>query len=131
MLKWYPMKHMLQVSFYSRFCEDIEFMTGRRPHKIWIVLWVAVSPIVIASLLIGMVVQSAKGTLMYEIWDRVQVRIVLYSDVMLKFKCVVALWPNPAISWCLKLSEVEVWAPTAVASQTGTRSRLVNLLLRS
>eukprot|EP00794_Sanderia_malayensis_P019113 gene19113-21030_t len=66
------------VWFYgvSRFCDDIEFMTGRRPHQIWIVFWVAISPLVIAALLIGMIVQSAKGTLMYEIWDRVQMNLV-------------------------------------------------------
>ncbi len=106
-------------------------MTGRRPHKIWIVLWVAISPIVISSLLIGMVVQSAKGTLTYEIWDRVQVRIMLYYDVKKMFECAVASWPNPAVSWCQKLSEVGVRTPTTVTSQPGSRYRLVNLLLRS
>ncbi len=69
--------------FCFRFCDDIEYMTGRRPHQIWVVMWVAVCPLVIAGLLIGMVVTSAQGTLMYEIWDRVQVsNSVDYFDVV-------------------------------------------------
>ena len=61
--------------FLIRFCDDIEFMTGNRPHFIWKIMWRFVSPLVIASLLIGMVVSSAKGTLTYEVWNDVQVRI--------------------------------------------------------
>ncbi len=43
----------------------------------------------------------------------------------------VASWPYQAGLWCPKLSVVGVRAPATVASQPGSRSRLVNLLLRS
>ncbi len=46
----------------------------------------------------------------------------------------VASWPNPsnpAGSRCKNLSKVGVLAPATVASLSGSRFRLVNLLLRS
>ncbi len=47
-----------------------------------------------------------------------------------KLKGAVPSWPNPAGSWCQKLSEVGIRAPATVASQPESRSPLANLPLR-
>eukprot|EP00795_Rhopilema_esculentum_P001551 gene1551-16000_t len=88
-----------------RFCDDIEFMTGNRPHFIWKIMWRFVSPLVIASLLIGMVVSSAKGTLTYEVWNDVQ-----YLQDLQKDPRVVQMWPSRRERMILEKVPYPGWA---------------------
>ncbi|XP_021487084.1 inactive sodium-dependent neutral amino acid transporter B(0)AT3 isoform X2 [Meriones unguiculatus] len=53
----------------KRFCDDIEWMTGRRPNLYWQVTWKVVSPLLLFSIFLSYIVLLAQRPPSYKAWN--------------------------------------------------------------
>lgn len=53
----------------GRFCDDIEWMTGRRPGLYWRVTWKVVSPLLLLTIIVAYVTFLAWKTPSYRAWN--------------------------------------------------------------
>ncbi|XP_016067991.1 PREDICTED: sodium-dependent neutral amino acid transporter B(0)AT3 [Miniopterus natalensis] len=53
----------------EQFCDDIEWMTGRRPGLYWRVTWKVVSPLLLLTIFVAYIFFLARTTLSYRAWD--------------------------------------------------------------
>lgn len=53
----------------SRFCDDIEWMTGRRPGLYWRVTWKIISPLLLLTIFVAYIVFLVWTTLSYKAWN--------------------------------------------------------------
>lgn len=51
--------------FHSSFANDIEYMTGSRPHIFWLVCWKYISPTALIVVFIASVVKNAQTSATY------------------------------------------------------------------
>ena len=82
------------VSFmFDRFCDDIEYMTNKRPRIIWMWCWKIISPLTIVVVLLFSIWSLSKNTPKYDVWDRATVNITSASFLKLQSP----LYPFPYI----------------------------------
>jgi len=55
-----------------RFCDDIEYMTNKRPRTIWMWCWKVISPVTIVIVLLFSIVSLSSQTPVYDVWDAKQ-----------------------------------------------------------
>lgn len=53
----------------GRFCEDVAWMTGRRPGLYWRVTWKVVSPLLLLTILVAYIALLAGSPPSYRAWD--------------------------------------------------------------
>ncbi|KAL6073009.1 hypothetical protein STEG23_010735 [Scotinomys teguina] len=53
----------------KRFCDDIEWMTGRRPNLYWQVTWRVVSPTLLFSIVLSYIVLLSQRPPSYKVWN--------------------------------------------------------------
>lgn len=58
------------IFFSVRFSDDIELMTGRRPHHYWLFCWRYVAPATMITILSCSFVKIATEGVGYEAWDK-------------------------------------------------------------
>ena len=56
------------LNLFSRFADDIEYMTGSRPNLFWMVCWKYVSPVALIVILISSFYNIIKETPQYELY---------------------------------------------------------------
>ena len=84
----------------SRFAEDIELMTGKRPHFYWMFCWKYVSPIAMIIILAASWIKIAFEGSSYARWDK---------D---KAESVSTEWPNWALAVAVALILIStLWIP--------------------
>uniref|UniRef100_A0A7M5WTB9 Transporter n=3 Tax=Clytia hemisphaerica TaxID=252671 RepID=A0A7M5WTB9_9CNID len=52
----------------ERFCNDIEYMTNKRPNKIWVICWKIISPALIVFVLIFSIKDLCTKSPTYQVW---------------------------------------------------------------
>lgn len=57
---------LINLNFFNRMGNDIEFMTGSRPNIFWMLCWKYISPIAIFIVLIASIVQTSQETAKYK-----------------------------------------------------------------
>ncbi|XP_060705893.1 sodium-dependent neutral amino acid transporter B(0)AT3-like [Hemiscyllium ocellatum] len=60
---------VIYVYGFRKFCDDLEFMTGRRPNFYWQVAWRFISPLLLLSVFVTFVATEIQSHLSYEAWD--------------------------------------------------------------
>lgn len=55
----------LKIFLYSRFANDIEYMTGKRPYLFWMICWKYISPLAIFIIFMANVVKKSSGVAQY------------------------------------------------------------------
>nr|KAF6356048.1 solute carrier family 6 member 18 [Myotis myotis] len=53
----------------ERFCDDIEWMTGRRPGLYWRVTWKVISPLLLLTIFVAYIIFLVWTTLSYKAWN--------------------------------------------------------------
>ncbi|XP_004380364.1 inactive sodium-dependent neutral amino acid transporter B(0)AT3 [Trichechus manatus latirostris] len=53
----------------KRFCDDVEWMTGRRPSLYWQVTWKLVSPLLLLSIFVAYIILLAQKSPSYRAWN--------------------------------------------------------------
>ncbi|KAM6224388.1 inactive sodium-dependent neutral amino acid transporter B(0)AT3 [Rhynchocyon petersi] len=53
----------------QRFCDDVEWMTGRRPGLYWQVMWKVISPLMLLAVLIAYIALLVQKPLSYNAWN--------------------------------------------------------------
>ncbi|XP_008160272.2 inactive sodium-dependent neutral amino acid transporter B(0)AT3 [Eptesicus fuscus] len=53
----------------ERFCDDIEWMTGRRPGLYWRVTWKFISPLLLLTIFVAYIIFMVWTTLSYKAWN--------------------------------------------------------------
>lgn len=53
----------------GRFCDDIEWMTGRRPGLYWRVTWKIISPLLLLTIFVAYIIFLVWTTLSYKAWN--------------------------------------------------------------
>lgn len=53
----------------GRFCDDIEWMTGRRPGLYWRVTWKVISPLLLLTIFVAYIIFLVWTTLSYKAWN--------------------------------------------------------------
>ncbi|XP_063141402.1 sodium-dependent neutral amino acid transporter B(0)AT3 isoform X2 [Rattus norvegicus] len=60
---------VIHVYGIKRFCDDIEWMTGRRPSLYWQVTWRVVSPMLLFGIFLSYIVLLAQSSPSYKAWN--------------------------------------------------------------
>lgn len=60
---------VIHVYGMKRFCDDIEWMTGRRPSLYWQVTWRVVSPLLLLGIFLSYIVLLAQTPPSYKAWN--------------------------------------------------------------
>ncbi|XP_042551104.1 inactive sodium-dependent neutral amino acid transporter B(0)AT3 [Dipodomys spectabilis] len=99
----------------KRFCDDIEWMTGRRPNLYWRVTWRVVSPLLLLSIFLSCVVLLAQRPPRYKAWNPQYVQFPLREE---------KLYPGWVLATCVLLAFLPIlWVPTIALAQLLARRR--------
>ncbi|XP_069898232.1 inactive sodium-dependent neutral amino acid transporter B(0)AT3 [Dipodomys merriami] len=99
----------------KRFCDDIEWMTGRRPNLYWRVTWRVVSPLLLLSIFLSCVVLLAQRPPRYKAWNPQYVQFPLREE---------KLYPGWVLATCVFLAFLPIlWVPTIALAQLLARRR--------
>ncbi|XP_012869322.1 PREDICTED: sodium-dependent neutral amino acid transporter B(0)AT3 [Dipodomys ordii] len=99
----------------KRFCDDIEWMTGRRPNLYWRVTWWVVSPLLLLSIFLSCVVLLAQRPPRYKAWNPQYVQFPLREE---------KLYPGWVLATCVLLAFLPIlWVPTIALAQLLARRR--------
>uniref|UniRef100_A0A2K5E111 Transporter n=1 Tax=Aotus nancymaae TaxID=37293 RepID=A0A2K5E111_AOTNA len=97
----------------KRFCDDIAWMTGRRPGPYWRLTWRVVSPLLLLTIFVAYVTLLARKPLSYRAWNP---QYELFPSRQEK------LYPGWVRAACVLLSLLPVlWVPMAALAQLLTR----------
>lgn len=81
----------------GRFCDDIEWMTGRRPGLYWRVTWKFISPLLLLTIFVAYIIFLVWTTLSYKAWNPQYVG-PLYGDPGTQAPWdLPRAWPGPAL----------------------------------
>nr|KAF6442312.1 solute carrier family 6 member 18 [Rousettus aegyptiacus] len=69
LLAFFEVVSVAYVYGLERFCEDIEWMTGRRPGLYWRVTWKVISPLLLLTILVAYIAFLAGSPPSYKAWD--------------------------------------------------------------
>ncbi|KAI5938857.1 Inactive sodium-dependent neutral amino acid transporter B(0)AT3 [Manis javanica] len=99
----------------ERFCDDIAWMTGRRPGLYWRVTWKAVSPLLLLTILATYAVLLAWTPLSYKAWDPQYAQFPWRQEKS---------YPGWIRTTCVLLSFVpSLWVPAVALAQLLFRCR--------
>ncbi|KAK2507303.1 hypothetical protein MC885_005946 [Smutsia gigantea] len=99
----------------ERFCDDIAWMTGRRPGLYWRVTWKAVSPLLLLTILVACVVLLAWTPPSYKAWNPQYAQFPGRQEKP---------YPGWVQATCVLLSFVpSLWVPAVALAQLLTRCR--------
>ncbi|XP_048193288.1 sodium-dependent neutral amino acid transporter B(0)AT3-like [Perognathus longimembris pacificus] len=99
----------------KRFCDDIEWMTGRRPNLYWRVTWRVVSPVLLLGIFLSCVILLAQRPPSYKAWNPHYGQFPLREE---------KLYPGWVQVTCVLLSFLPVmWVPAIALVQLLARCR--------
>lgn len=99
----------------DRFCDDIEWMTGRRPGLYWRVAWKAISPLLLLTIFVAYFVLLAQTPLSYRAWNPQYEQFPLKQDKS---------YPGWVWAICAVLSLFPaLWVPGVALTQLLARRR--------
>ncbi|XP_033034610.1 inactive sodium-dependent neutral amino acid transporter B(0)AT3 isoform X1 [Trachypithecus francoisi] len=99
----------------KRFCDDIAWMTGRRPSPYWRLTWRVVSPLLLLTIFVAYITLLSQKPLSYRAWNP---KYELFPARQEK------LYPGWVLAACALLSLLPLlWVPGVALAQLLTRQR--------
>ncbi|XP_007949812.1 inactive sodium-dependent neutral amino acid transporter B(0)AT3 [Orycteropus afer afer] len=93
----------------KRFCNDVEWMTGRRPGLYWQVTWKLVSPLLLLSIFVAYIMLLAQKTPSYRVWNPQDEHFPSRQE---------KLYPSWVQATCVLLSFLPfLWVPAVALAQ--------------
>ncbi|XP_077860718.1 inactive sodium-dependent neutral amino acid transporter B(0)AT3 isoform X4 [Macaca mulatta] len=100
----------------KRFCDDIAWMTGRRPSPYWRLTWRVVSPLLLLTIFVAYITLLSQKPLSYRAWNP---KYKLFPARQEK------LYPGWVLTTCVLLSLLPLlWVPGVALAQLLTRRRM-------
>lgn len=72
------------MRLFSRFSDDIKWMTGQRPNLYWQATWRVISPLMLLLVFLAYIVVEAGEKPSYSAWNPNYVRVVLFPYLFFK-----------------------------------------------
>ncbi|XP_050651149.1 inactive sodium-dependent neutral amino acid transporter B(0)AT3 isoform X2 [Macaca thibetana thibetana] len=100
----------------KQFCDDIAWMTGRRPSPYWRLTWRVVSPLLLLTIFVAYITLLSQKPLSYRAWNP---KYELFPARQEK------LYPGWVLTTCVLLSLLPLlWVPGVALAQLLTRRRM-------
>ncbi|XP_045704124.1 inactive sodium-dependent neutral amino acid transporter B(0)AT3 isoform X3 [Phyllostomus hastatus] len=115
MLAFMEVVGVIYVYGMEKFCDDIAWMTGRRPGFYWRATWKVVSPLLLLTILTAYMVVMVRTTMSYRAWDPQYKQFPLRQEKS---------YPGWVQAVCVLLSLLPaLWVPAVALAQWFARRR--------